>query len=102
MDRDPDIARLVRNDWIRVAILDPDSPAIQIYRNGGLHAYQPRADKLPRAASSVDWYRGWRDHLEFAAIGEWDFGADIPVCQRLAGRNVCPTGQLGTLCSIMR
>ena len=25
---------------------------------------------LPRAASSVDWYRGWRDHLEFAEIGK--------------------------------
>ena len=28
----------------------------------------PRPEVLPRAASSVDWYRGWRDHLEFAEI----------------------------------
>ena len=24
---------------------------------------------LPQAASSTEWYRGWRDHLEFCQIG---------------------------------
>ena len=28
------------------------------------------ADPLPRAVTSVDWYRGWRDHLDFALVGE--------------------------------
>ena len=32
--------------------------------------YVPEAAHLPRAAGSIDWYRGWRDHLEFAEIGE--------------------------------
>jgi uncharacterized protein YbcC (UPF0753/DUF2309 family) len=70
LDRNPALGRLVRNDWIRLATLDPDSPAIQVYRDGAFHAYEPQAEHLPQAASSVDWYRGWRDHLEFAAIGE--------------------------------
>ncbi len=30
--------------------------------------YRPQSQVLPRAASSVEWYRGWRDHLEFAEI----------------------------------
>jgi uncharacterized protein YbcC (UPF0753/DUF2309 family) len=70
MDRNPAIGRLVRNDWVRVATLDPDAPSIRVYRDGAFHAYEPEADQLPRSASSVDWYRGWRDHLEFAAIGD--------------------------------
>jgi hypothetical protein len=70
MSRNPSIERLVRNDWIQLAVLNPHSAAIQVYRNGAFHDYQPQASRLPRAASSVDWYRGWRDHLEFAQIGE--------------------------------
>jgi hypothetical protein len=70
MDRNPDIGRLVRNGWVQVATLDPSSPAIQVYRNGAFQDYQPQAEQLPRASSSVDWYRGWRDHLEFAEIGD--------------------------------
>ena len=68
MERNPSIGRLVRNGWIQLATLDPNSPAIQVYRDKAFHDYQPSADQLPQAASSVDWYRGWRDHLEFAQI----------------------------------
>src|SRR5437763_12110274 len=28
LERNPDIDRLVRNDWVRLAVLDPDSPAL--------------------------------------------------------------------------
>jgi uncharacterized protein YbcC (UPF0753/DUF2309 family) len=69
LDRHPPLARLVRNEWVRLALLDPDSPAIRVYRDGDFRPYDPEAAELPRAASSVDWYRGWRDHLWFAAIG---------------------------------
>jgi uncharacterized protein YbcC (UPF0753/DUF2309 family) len=69
MDRNPEIGRLVRNDWVRLATLDPDTQGIHLYRDGAFHEYRPEADRLPHAASSVDWYRGWRDHLEFAEIG---------------------------------
>jgi uncharacterized protein YbcC (UPF0753/DUF2309 family) len=69
LDRNPAIGRLVRNRWVRLAVLDPDSPSIKVYREGKFQDYQPQAEELPRAGSSVDWYRGWRDHLEFASIG---------------------------------
>jgi hypothetical protein len=68
LERNPSIGQLVRNDWVQLAVLDPASPAIQVYRDGVFHEYQPQAEALPQAAASVDWYRGWRDHLEFAQI----------------------------------
>jgi uncharacterized protein YbcC (UPF0753/DUF2309 family) len=69
MEREPGIGRQVRNEWVRLAALDPDSPIVSVYRNGGFYRYEPRLDRLPRTTSSVEWYRGWRDHLEFAEIG---------------------------------
>jgi uncharacterized protein YbcC (UPF0753/DUF2309 family) len=69
MDRNPGIGRLVRNEWVQLAVLDPHAPRLRVYRGGAFHDYQPGAEQLPRAATSVDWYRGWRDHLEFAQIG---------------------------------
>lgn len=68
--RNSALERLVRNDWVRLAILDPDSPKIQMFRSGAFEEYQPQAEHLPRARSSVDWYLGRRDHLEFAQIGD--------------------------------
>ena len=68
--RDPGMARLVRNGWMQLALLDPESPKLWVYRDGSFHDYAPEAAELPRAPTSVDWYRGWRDHLEFAVIGE--------------------------------
>jgi hypothetical protein len=69
LDRNPPIDRLVRNEWVVLAALDPDAARVRTYRDGAFHEYAPRAEQLPRAASSAAWYRGWRDHLEFARIG---------------------------------
>ena len=68
MERNEGIGRLCRNGWVRLAVLDPDTGELQRLPAGGFRPYQPQAEVLPRAASSVDWYRGWRDHLEFAEI----------------------------------
>jgi uncharacterized protein YbcC (UPF0753/DUF2309 family) len=68
-EKDPALGGLARNEWVRLALLDPDSPTIRVFRDGAFDVYRPEADRLPRAATSTDWYRGWRDHLEFAAIG---------------------------------
>src|SRR5262249_8192819 len=69
MDRNPGIGRVIRNGWSLLALIDPESSAISLYRDGAFHPYEPEGEQLPQAASSVDWYRGWRDHLEFAEIG---------------------------------
>ncbi|HSQ55515.1 MAG TPA: DUF2309 domain-containing protein [Gemmata sp.] len=69
MARNEGIARLVRNSWVQLAVLDPHSSRIDLFEDGSFVRYKPRAADLPLAATSLDWYRGWRDHLEFATIG---------------------------------
>ena len=68
MERNPVIGKLVRNNWIQMSLLDPHSSRIQIFRNGDFQDYQPQSSELPKADSSTDWYRGWRENLSFAAI----------------------------------
>jgi uncharacterized protein YbcC (UPF0753/DUF2309 family) len=69
IERNPVIGVLVRNGWIHLATLDPESATVRVYEKGAFREYRPQTHSLPRADSSVDWYRGWRDHLEFAEIG---------------------------------
>jgi uncharacterized protein len=68
MDRDPLVAKIFRNGWSQLALLNPNSNEILVYRQGEFHPYQPDITDLPKAASSLDWYRGTRDHMEFAQI----------------------------------
>jgi uncharacterized protein YbcC (UPF0753/DUF2309 family) len=70
IERNEMIGRMSRNGWVQLALLDPVTRAISVYRDGeGVFVpYQPQASELPKASSSVDWYRGWREHLEFAEI----------------------------------
>jgi uncharacterized protein YbcC (UPF0753/DUF2309 family) len=70
MDRNEGIGRLVRNGWVQLAALDPGSSRIELFEGGAFFPYRPQAERLPAAASSPDWYRGWRDYLEFAEIGD--------------------------------
>ena len=68
MDRNQGIGQLCRNGWILLAVIDPETRALSVFEDGAFRPYQPQATVLPKAASSVDWYQGWRDHLEFAQI----------------------------------
>ena len=70
LERQPALGQFARNGWLYLAVLDPNSQQIQVYRDGQFHPYLPQAERLPCAPTSVDWYRGWREHLEFAVIGE--------------------------------
>lgn len=69
LDKNPAIGRIFLNEWSQLAVLDPRSDRIEVLRQGRFEVYRPTARELPRRASSLDWYRGWRDHLEFAEIG---------------------------------
>jgi uncharacterized protein YbcC (UPF0753/DUF2309 family) len=68
MGRNALVDRIIRNGWAQLALLDPDSNRILEYRNGEFVPYEPATAELPRAESSADWYRGWREHLGFAQI----------------------------------
>ena len=69
MDRVPMIGNMTRKGWVRLALQDPHTGRLKLFENGEFRDYEPQADELPRAAASVDWYRGCREHLEFAEIG---------------------------------
>jgi uncharacterized protein YbcC (UPF0753/DUF2309 family) len=68
INRNQAVGRLCRNGWVRAAVVHPETRRVSVYQEGEFIEYVPEADVLPKASSSVDWYRGWRDHLEFAEI----------------------------------
>lgn len=68
MERNEGIGKLCRNGWVQLAVLDPQTRQVSVYQDGAFEVYEAQATTLPQAASSVDWYRGWRDHLEFCQI----------------------------------
>jgi uncharacterized protein YbcC (UPF0753/DUF2309 family) len=67
-ERNEAIARIVRNGWVKVAVLDPHTDRLYEFRNGKFRPYETDVEALPQASSSLDWYRGWREHLGFAQI----------------------------------
>jgi uncharacterized protein YbcC (UPF0753/DUF2309 family) len=68
MEKNESIGQLVRGGWVQVATLDPDSAHVHLFRHGQFVPYRASTSELPEVASSVDWYRGWRDHLGFCSI----------------------------------
>lgn len=66
--RNAQINMLVRNGWVRVAVLDPDSSQLQTFQGDGFVPYEPDARENPIVPGSADWYRGQRDHLGVATI----------------------------------
>jgi uncharacterized protein YbcC (UPF0753/DUF2309 family) len=70
MDNNPVIGRLCRNGWVKLATLAPQSTVIHVFRNNRFEPYRPESHELPEVLSSVDWYRGWRDHLGYAIVKE--------------------------------
>ena len=66
--QNPPLRELVEKDWVQLAVLDPHAATLRLYRGGQFEPYEPESTELPIVASSVDWYRGWRDHLGFASI----------------------------------
>ncbi len=70
MDQNEGIATLVRGNWVQLATLDPKTSVIHWFHNGQFLPYRPSTTELPTVESSLDWYRGWRDHLGFSSIVE--------------------------------
>jgi hypothetical protein len=78
MQRSEVIGRILRNGWAQLAVLDPHSSEIRVFTRGQFELYKPESAELPKAASSTDWYRGWRDHLRFATIEPAESSATLP------------------------
>lgn len=68
MERNETVKRILKNGWMQLTLLDPQSGNILVYDEGKYVPYLPGIEELPKASSSIEWYRGWRDHLGFAEI----------------------------------
>ncbi len=68
MARDPAAARLIHGRWIQLVLWNADQGQLQRFHNGHFVEYVPEAESLPQAADSIAWFRGHRDHLEFAQL----------------------------------
>jgi hypothetical protein len=65
----PELVEFVCNRWIRVAVMDPDSGAIEIYRGGDrFEPLQGDEVSLPTIESSASWYCGHAEHLPLARL----------------------------------
>jgi uncharacterized protein YbcC (UPF0753/DUF2309 family) len=65
---DPGIERLVRNRWIRLACLDPESGSLAEWRPEGFVRHASETTLPIVVGQSSDWYQGKRGFLPPAAI----------------------------------
>lgn len=84
IDDNPPISRLVNGDWVQVAVFNPETLQIHRYVRGESVPYKPECDELPIVDSSLDWYRGWREHLGFCSIRETPKATCSPVAEAAA------------------
>jgi hypothetical protein len=70
MEGNPRIAALIRGRWVQLAVMDPTSGAIQVWHDGQFEPCVPGAVELPHAATSREWFRGERETVGFADIGQ--------------------------------
>lgn len=70
IDGNPAIARLVQGDWVQLALIDPTTSAILVYRDGDFVPHKIDDETLSTHLSSWHHYNGRRDHLDFATIDD--------------------------------
>lgn len=68
LKRNATVGTIVRNGWVQLALLDPETAKISLYDNGTYRPYAATIDELPQARSSLECYRGWREHCQFAEV----------------------------------
>jgi hypothetical protein len=81
VERQPALAELVKNEWIRVASLDPKTRRIHTFdARTGFRPYHPSAPDIPVVARSADWYAGHDGFLAPARIHPWHLFPPGPCC----------------------
>ncbi len=62
--RQPDVQELVRNEWVQLAAIDPDTDEIHRFVVGtGWVKWWPEGPDFPRVQRSTEWVRGQREPL---------------------------------------
>ncbi len=72
----PAIQRLVERNWVQLALLDAQTSEILLYRKGDFETYQYNGNEPSVVSSSLEWFRGSREHLRFASINEPSRGTE--------------------------
>jgi len=62
------LMRLIGYGWIQFACWEPDSDDLFVFEDGGFRLHEPESDSCPVLPSSIDYYRGHREHLPPARI----------------------------------
>lgn len=70
ISRNEGIKQLVSGRWVQLALVNSETNTIDVFESGKFETYSSEEINLPVAGSSLEWYRGWRDHLEFASIDQ--------------------------------
>jgi uncharacterized protein YbcC (UPF0753/DUF2309 family) len=68
IEANPSIRLLVGNEWVQLALFDPKSGTMRLYRKGSFVPFQSSNDALPTVPDSLRWCGGLRGHLGFASI----------------------------------
>jgi hypothetical protein len=67
--RQPIVAELVRNEWVRLSAVDPDTGQIFTFdARTGFRPYSPSNPTLPAVSRSRDWYSGHDSFLPPARV----------------------------------
>jgi uncharacterized protein len=66
------IGRLCHGEWVRLAIIDPDTGELSQFKDGTFAPYQPNRQPLPVVNVSRDWFAGHREHLAPAFVSASD------------------------------
>jgi hypothetical protein len=69
MSRNETVRKIITNGWVHVALVDPETRELSVYRQGGYVPYHPATAALPEVERWGAWYQGRRDHLGFALCG---------------------------------
>lgn len=68
LERNPALGKLCENGWVQIATLSPSSAEVHVLCGHRFERYHAESETLPTVSGSIDWYRGWREHLGFALI----------------------------------
>ncbi len=63
LDAQPYVAKLLRNEWLHIALIDPDTKAFFLWQKDAFVPWDLPDQNLHRVATSSVWYRGKRQHL---------------------------------------
>lgn len=70
LEKRPSLAPLVRNEWLRLVAMAPDSSELFLFERGEFRPYEPETSEVATFDTSIDVYRGKRGHLACARLAK--------------------------------